>query len=74
MRTIFVAMAVALGAMTLSAVAARSQEMSGGKGHHQKSEQKTDAQKPKADDKAYKAALDRIPDGGKYDPWHNVRQ
>jgi hypothetical protein len=49
--------------------------MGSGKGHHRgSSEQKTDAQKPKADEKAYKAALDRIPDGGKYDPWRNVRQ
>ena len=28
---------------------------------------------PPVDEKAYKAALDRIPDGGKFDPWHNVR-
>jgi hypothetical protein len=69
MRAFLVAMA-----MTLIAVAAHSQEMSGGKGRHHSSEQKTDAQKPKADEKAYKAALDRIPDGGKYDPWHNIRQ
>jgi hypothetical protein len=45
-----------------------------GRGHrHGGSAQKTDTEKPKADEKAYKAALDRIPDGGKYDPWHNVR-
>jgi hypothetical protein len=69
MRTFLVAMA-----MTLIAVAAHSQEMSGAKGRRHSSEQKTDAQKPKADEKAYKAALDRIPDGGKYDPWHNIRQ
>jgi hypothetical protein len=48
--------------------------MGSGRGHrHGGSAQKTDTEKPKADEKAYKAALDRIPDGGKYDPWHNVR-
>ena len=69
MKTLLIAMA-----MTLFAGLAHGQEMSGGKGHHRGSEQRSQAQKPKADEKAYKAALDRIPDGGKYDPWHNVRQ
>ncbi len=27
----------------------------------------------KADDKAYKSALDAIPQSKNYDPWHNVR-
>jgi hypothetical protein len=31
-----------------------------------------DAQKPKADDKAYNAALKSLPDKP-YDPWHGVR-
>jgi hypothetical protein len=63
-------------AATLVASAAYCQDVSGGGGgnkRHRASEQPV-AQKPKADEKAYKAALDRIPDGGKYDPWHNVRQ
>jgi len=37
------------------------------------SPQKADTSKTKADEKAYKAALDRIPDGEKYDPWWSVR-
>jgi hypothetical protein len=37
------------------------------------SPQKADTSKTKADEKAYKAALDRIPDGEKYDPWRSVR-
>jgi hypothetical protein len=69
MKTFSIAMA-----MTLFAGVAHGQEMSGGKGHHRASEQGTQTQKPKADEKAYKAALDRIPDGGKYDPWRNMRQ
>ena len=33
-------------------------------------EKKTDQKKPAVDDKAYKAALERIPDSKeKYDPW-----
>jgi len=35
---------------------------------------KTDQQKPVVDDKAYKAALERIPDSKeKYDPWGSMR-
>jgi hypothetical protein len=68
MRTLLIAMAA-----TLVAGLAEAQEMAGSKGHHHASEQKADTQKPKADEKAYKAALDRIPDGGKYDPWGKIR-
>ena len=45
----------------------------GGKGH--RDDQKTDQQKKKPDEKtekAYKAALDRLPDQ-KYDPWRGMR-
>jgi hypothetical protein len=42
-----------------------------GKGHRG-SEQKTTAQKPKVDEKAYQSALDRMSDK-KYDPWHDLR-
>jgi hypothetical protein len=59
--------------MSLAVVTAYAQD-STGKGHHRgMSEQKGASNKPKADEKAYKAALDRIPDGGKYDPWGSVR-
>jgi hypothetical protein len=37
---------------------------------HQGDEKKTDQKKPEVDEKAYKAALERIPDSKeKYDPW-----
>jgi hypothetical protein len=35
-------------------------------------EQKTAAPAPKADDKAYRSALDRM-SNQKYDPWHDLR-
>jgi hypothetical protein len=68
MRTLLVA-----ALMSVAVAAADAQDL-GGKGrHHGTSEQKADTNKPKADEKAYKAALDRIPNAGKYDPWHSVR-
>lgn len=68
MRTLLVA-----ALMSVAVAAAYAQDF-GGKGrHHGTSEQKADRNKPKADEKAYKAALDRIPNAGKYDPWHSVR-
>jgi hypothetical protein len=68
MRTLLVAILTSVAVVTAYA------QDSGGKGHHRgTSEQKADTNKPKADEKAYKAALDRIPNGGKYDPWHSVR-
>lgn len=67
MRTLLIA-----ALMSVSIAAAYAQDM-GGKGHHKgTSDQKADTTKPKADEKAYKAALDRIPNQ-KYDPWHTVR-
>jgi Spy/CpxP family protein refolding chaperone len=46
----------------------------GGGGHkHQKQTDKNDPQKPKADDKAYSAALKGIPDKPKPDPWQGAR-
>jgi hypothetical protein len=60
--------------IALSAITAQAQD-AGMKGHHggPSSHQKSGSQQPKADEKAYKSALDRIPDGGKYDPWGKVR-
>jgi hypothetical protein len=48
-----------------------SKGMSGGK-HRGAAAAKTQEQKPKADDKEYRAAIGRLPDQ-KFDPWHNTR-
>ena len=41
---------------------------------HQGDEKKTEQKKPEVDEKAYKAALERIPDSKeKYDPWGMAR-
>ena len=44
----------------------------GGRKHHQQKTDKTAAQTPKADDKAYNAALKRLPDKP-FDPWRGAR-
>jgi hypothetical protein len=67
LATLFLALAIE-GA---SAQAVGGGEPGGGKKHQQKSE-KTAEQKPKADDKAYNAALKTLPNKP-YDPWHNAR-
>jgi len=41
--------------------------------NNQKQTGKTDPQKPKADDKAYNAALKSVPDKAKPDPWQGAR-
>jgi hypothetical protein len=70
MRTLLVAALMSVAVATAYAQDAGS----GGKGHHKgNTDQKADTTKPKADEKAYKAALDRIPDAPKQDPWHSVR-
>jgi hypothetical protein len=69
-------------AILLLALPAFAQGMSGGQGvsggkrqngraTHQMSE--AEKQKRKADDAAYKAALDKIPNQSKADPWRNAR-
>jgi hypothetical protein len=45
--------------------------MGGGHKHQQKTD-KSASQKPKADDKAYNAALKNLPDKP-YDPWQGAR-
>ena len=57
------------GAMlALIALPAHAQQMSGGKRHND--DKKVDPATKKADEKAYKAALERIPEPKeKYDPW-----
>ncbi len=48
-------------------------QMGGGKRGHRDA-QKSDTAKPKVDEKAYKAALEKIPDPKeKYDPWGIAR-
>jgi hypothetical protein len=64
---------VALAAMAIAllTVSAYSQGLGSGKKSHA-TEQKTDDQKKKPDDKGYKAAISKIPDRP-YDPWRGVR-
>jgi hypothetical protein len=72
--TIIVLLAFAIGLATVSAYAQGMGGGMGGGGHkHQKQTDKTDPQKPKADDKAYSAALKGIPDKPKPDPWQGAR-
>ena len=77
-RTTMTLLAFAVGLATVNAHAQGMGGMGGGGmgggGHkHQKQTDKTDPQKPKADDKAYNAALKGIPDKPKPDPWQGAR-
>jgi hypothetical protein len=68
MRTFTVLVAVA----ALASVAMPAQAQMGGKRHGD--DKKTEAPKNKIDEKAYKAALERIPEPKeKYDPWGVAR-
>src|SRR5262245_30475977 len=71
---IAIASIVALASSAIATAPAYAQ-MRGKGGRHSGSEQQTAEQKQKAAEaeKAYKAALDRIPDKKKSDPWGNVR-
>jgi len=70
MRT-FVAAAVTIALLTMPAY---SQGLTNGKKHHPP-EQKTEESKNKVDEKAYKSALDRLPNQKQnFDPWQNVRE
>jgi hypothetical protein len=61
-------------AVMLALIALPAQAQMGGKRHHDDGEKKTDQKENKVDDKAYKAALERIPDSKeKYDPWGIAR-
>jgi len=63
-------MAAAVLALT---VATAQAQMGGGRRQPNEGGQKTD-NKPKVDEKAYKAALERIPEPKeKYDPWGGAR-
>jgi hypothetical protein len=65
---------VALASIAILASPAYAQ-MRGKGGKHSGSEQQTAEQKQKAAEaeKAYKAALEKIPDKKKSDPWGNMR-
>ena len=67
MRT-FIA-AVIIASLTVPSFA---QGMSGSKSRNGRA-QNAEQPKKKSDDKAYKSALDRLPDK-KFDPWQNVRE
>jgi hypothetical protein len=65
-------LAIAAAALALTVVSAQAQ-MGGGGRRHANEGQKAD-NTPKVDEKAYKAALERIPDPKeKYDPWGGAR-
>jgi hypothetical protein len=69
MRVLVMAAAV----LPLTVASAQAQMGGGGRHHQQDSGQKAD-NKPKVDEKAYKAALERIPESReKYDPWGGAR-
>jgi hypothetical protein len=62
---------IAAAALALIALPAHAQ-MNGKR--HQGNEKKTEQKKPEVDEKAYKAALERIPESKeKYDPWGVAR-
>jgi len=70
------AMAAAVLAVAALALSPAPAQMGGGGGkHHQGgNDSKSDQKKPQVDEKAYKAALDRIPEPKeKYDPWGVAR-
>ena len=66
---------VLLTLLTPLTLPAHAQGMSGGKRHRDAATptSEADKQKRKAEDAAYKAALDKIPNQQKADPWRNAR-
>ena len=71
-----ICMALVLTGLAVAAMSVTSADaqMGGGGGHHRGGGAQKDAPKaPKVDDKAYKAALERIPDSKeKFDPWGSI--
>ncbi len=64
---------VRVAAVMLALIAMPAQAQMGGK-RHQGDDKKTDQSTKKVDEKAYKAALERIPEPKeKYDPWGIAR-
>jgi hypothetical protein len=70
MRSIILAVIIA-GLAATAYAQGMSSGMPGGKGRHGQ-QQKSNGPK-KVDEKAYKSALDKLPDK-KFDPWQNVRE
>jgi hypothetical protein len=65
---------LAVAAMVVLIAAPAQAQMGGGGRHHQGGDKGPDTKKPQVDEKAYKAALDRIPEPKqKYDPWGVAR-
>jgi len=63
-----------MAAMTALLIAVPAHAQMGGKRGHSADQTTPDPKAKKADEKAYKAALDRIPDSKeKYDPWGVAR-
>jgi len=78
MRTVVIALAgtIALASIAMPTAPAYAQMRGkGGGGKHPEAEQQTAEQKRKAAEaeKAYKAALDKIPDKKQSDPWGSMR-
>ena len=69
------AMAAAVISIAMLMLSPVQAQMGGGGRHHQGgNDAKSDQKKPQVDEKAYKAALDRIPEPKeKYDPWGVAR-
>jgi hypothetical protein len=62
-----------MAAVVLALIAVPAHAQMGGK-RHKGDDSKTEEKKPQVDDKAYKAALKRIPEPKeKYDPWSVAR-
>jgi hypothetical protein len=65
---------LAIAAVLLALVALPAQAQMGGGKRNRGGDTKSEEQKPKVDDKAYKEALKRIPEPKeKYDPWGVAR-
>jgi hypothetical protein len=65
---------VAVAMLALIVMPAQAQMGGGGGGKRHQGDDKKTEQTPKVDEKAYKAALDRIPEPKeKYDPWGVAR-
>jgi hypothetical protein len=68
-----VAKALTVAAVTLALIAMPAHAQMGAK-RRQGDKKKTEQPEKKIDEKAYKAALERIPDSKeKYDPWGSMR-
>jgi hypothetical protein len=74
MRLLIAALAMALMVMSAQAQMSPSQNSASQLGQHAEARRAgaDDSNKPKANDKAYNAALKNLPDK-QYDPWHGVR-